>query len=147
MIKVELLSLTFSRSPQRGSILPTQISVLSLQIHPHLIPRMSAGRWLMFWLFKAVVHNLSVLSSSYMPELVCTTGPEILALFSSWQLRFLCVNGRGYGGWEIGSTFKMHFQTMSPLFVREPFFLTGFHSLLPQVCHLLSCFNLIFTSF
>lgn len=94
VIKSELLNLTFPRSPQRGSILPAQIYVVSLQIRPCLTLRMSAESWLTFWLFKAVVQNLSVLSLSCVPELVCTNGPEILALFSTGQLKFLRVNGR-----------------------------------------------------
>ena len=46
VIKSELLSPYIQDLPQRASVLPAQTSVLSLQIHPHLVPRMSAERWL-----------------------------------------------------------------------------------------------------
>lgn len=74
-----------------------------------------------------------------MPERVCTNGPEILALFSTGQLKFLHVSGR-WGGME--APLKRIFKPCLHHLFCEPFFLTSFYSLLPQVCHLLSCLNL-----
>ena len=83
--------------------------------------------------------------SLWMPELVCTNGPEISAFIFTVQFKFSHVNGSGHNGGEanLNHVFKSCLQYL----FCEPFFQTSFYSLLLQVCHLLSFYLFIFNFF